>query len=104
MSQHFTPDKGTHFYVSRVPYERVIGDSLFGGIDTKPRVIQQQDNSYRDEVMLCVGRDSHAVLAERVHPGYGNGKPLVLPVAMWNFYPVGPEVLSALGLSAPESA
>lgn len=60
----------------------------------------QEDNSYSDEVLLCIGRDQHAVLAERVRPAYSTSNTKVLlPIAKWNFYPVGPEVLAALGLT-----
>lgn len=96
----FTPCKGDLFYIRLKPYKRVIGDNPFGGGLAEARVIEQQDNSYSDEVFECVGRDDYAVIGKTRHgAAYRGDRPVTFVQTRCIFAPVGPEVAEALGLS-----
>lgn len=95
----FTPCKGDLFYIRLKPTKRVIGDSMFGGGLAEARVIDQQDNSYSDEVFECTGRDDYAVIGKTRHgSAYRGDKPVTFVQARCVFAPVGPEVVEALGI------
>jgi hypothetical protein len=95
MSTAFTPDAGSFFYVEVLPYDRVIGGGLFGGEAT---VIKQRDRSYGTDVFLCTARDDRMVVGKCATPSYSDGPRLFLRREC-AFFPVGPDVVNALGLS-----
>lgn len=94
MSASYVPCKGDFFYTRCRPWDHVVGDH-FGGTAT---IVKQQDNSYSEEVMECMARDDHMVVARR-RIGYRAGSDLMLPRHKWDFFPVGPEVLRLLALT-----
>lgn len=95
MSTAFVPDAGTYFYTKRRPIARVVNDGSFLAI--AERVVMQEDTSYRGEVMLCMAHDDHAIVTET--NSLGKPRRTVLPLDMWEFFPVGPEVLRCLGIT-----
>lgn len=102
-ANNFVPSAGDFFYTKKRPYRRVVGGMDFlSGTITQERVVEQEDNSYRDEVWKCLGRDDRAVVTEYRRSGILNGHRLILQREQYEFFPVGPEVLRALGLVASE--
>lgn len=91
----YTPIKGHYFWTKCRPYDVIVGD--LGGFIAEPRVVKQQDNSYSDSILLCEARDDRMVVARRIN-GYSTSL-LNLPVDRWEFWPVGPEVLAAHGIT-----
>jgi hypothetical protein len=97
----FTPDPGTLFYVS--PRWFLGGGDFFGG-DVKERT-RAKDRSYNDKVLRCVAFDERLVVGEIVYgSSYGDSKRVFLREE-YEMFPVGPEVMQALGLTPePEQA
>lgn len=91
----YIPLKGHYFWTRCRPYERVVGE--FGGYLSEPKVVMQVDNSYSDNLLLCEARDNRMVVARRI-TGYGDAL-LNLPLDRWEFWPAGPEVLAAHGIT-----
>lgn len=93
----FMPTKGDFFFVEFKPWDRAVGGLFSGTVE----VVKQQDRSYRGEVFTCLGRDDHALVGER--------KSSFCPIVTFvhdevNYYPVGPEIIEALGLKTGEGA
>ena len=94
---NFVPDDGTYFYVSVRPYQVI--DRVFGDVETKTRTVV--DRSYADSIFVCTGSDKTAVVCRRVVGGYGGeNRPYIFRIDQIEFQPVGPEVVSALGIGA----
>ena len=87
----YIPSKGDFFYVQFKPWDRPIGGFLSDTVE----VVKQQDRSYMGDVFICVGRDDHALVgtSDRSYT-----KNLTFVHSDVTYYPVGPEVLQALGL------
>ena len=99
MSATFTPDAGSFFYVEVKPYDAVVGGGPFG----QTTVVKIQDRSYLDDVFLCTGRDDRAVVGKCLTTAWLD-KPFTFHNRSFTFYPVGPDVVKALGLSSEEPA
>lgn len=98
----FVPSKGDYFYVSCKPRKKVIGGGVFD-IGVAEKVVEIEDRSYSGYVFQCMGRDDYALAAERRPEGVGVIDRCAFVIAHYNFAPVGPEMLQALGLSTPEA-
>lgn len=100
---NFVPAKGDYFYTSCKPRKRIIGGGIFD-VGVAEKVVETQDHSYSGYVFQCMGRDDHALAAERRPKGAGFMDNYTFVIAQYNFAPVGPEMMQALGLSTPEAA
>jgi hypothetical protein len=97
MSTAFIPDTGSFFYVEAQPYDVVVSGGLFG----QTTVIKQQDRSYLEDVFLCTGRDDRTAVGKCLTSAWLD-KPVVFHRKSFTFFPVGPDVVKALGLSSQE--
>ena len=96
---NFIPDRGTLFYVSVRPRTSQVIEDEFGDARVKDFVIE--DRSYREDIFLCVARDSSHLVAKKV-VGLGSSMketPSLFRCMDYNFSPVGPEVAQALGIA-----
>ena len=93
MNSKFIPSKGDFFYITFKPQTRVISAGLFS--DVAEKVIQQQDRSHSGKVFECIGRDDHALIG--IKPS-GDGYKYTFVLSEVMFFPVGPEVIQALGI------
>ncbi|MGE0350028.1 hypothetical protein [Hydrogenophaga sp.] len=91
----FIPSKGDLFYVQFKPWDRPVGGFLSDTVE----VVKVQDRSYRGDVFTCKGRDDHAVVGERDAP-YASIVTFVHDEV--DYFPVGPEIIEALGLKVSE--
>ncbi|MDR7094130.1 hypothetical protein [Hydrogenophaga laconesensis] len=91
----FIPAKGDFFYVEFKPWNRTVGGFLSDTVE----IVKEQDRSYRGDVFTCAGRDDHALVGTR-KASYASTVTFVHDEV--TYYPVGPEVIEALGLSSEE--
>lgn len=87
----FIPSKGDFFFVEFKPWDRTVGGFLSDTVE----VVKEVDRSYRGEVFTCKGRDDHALVGE-CKLSYARVVTFVHDEV--NYYPVGPEIVEALGL------
>lgn len=99
----FVPSKGDFFYVSCKPRKRIIGGGIFD-VGVIEKVVETQDRSYSGYVFQCMGRDDHALAAERRPKGSGCMDNYTFVIAQYHFAPVGPEMMQALGLLSEAAA
>lgn len=94
----FIPATGYYFYVTANPRIRHVEIHNSTSFATDVKQVIHQDNSYTDEIFLCLARDDTAVIGESKHgSSWGKGKPQLFKIANYSFAPVGPEVLRLLG-------
>jgi hypothetical protein len=89
----FIPCKGDFFYVKCNPRQKIIGSSFFDS-NVKEQVVEIQDGSYSGYVFECLGRDEYALVGKCRGGGHGMTNSFVQ--SQYTFFPVGPEVISAL--------
>lgn len=92
----FVPQPGMLFYAdTTVAHVRHIGDG-----ETSVAV-KEKDRSYAEKVLRCIAIDARVVIAE-VAWGYGDGRRMLLR-GEYEFSPVGPGVLAAIGLNGNDT-
>ena len=96
MNSKFIPSKGDFFYITFKLRTRVFSVGFFG--DVAEKVIEQQDRSHSGSVFECIGRDDHALIAIKTG---GDGYKYTFVLSEVTFFPVGPEVIRALGIVEP---
>lgn len=99
MAQKFIPQKGMLFAMRRLPEVR----ESIANDGTLVRIKAVTDNK-EGEIFRCTGRDDRLIVAELVHaPSYlgtsNYNKPRLYEHAMWDMFPIGPEIAAALALN-----
>jgi hypothetical protein len=96
----FIPDIGTLFYaVSRRSLYR---ESGFGLTAT---LVKVPDRSWEDAIFRAVAADDRVLIGDIAHGcGYISNKRITLVRADYDFMPVGPDVVAALGLAGEGAA
>lgn len=91
----FIPNPGTLFYaVCTRTIHRDVGFGLTATVVTTP------DRAWHDAIFRAVAADDRMLVGDIVHGcGYVSIKRVTLAVADFNFMPVGPDVVAALGLA-----
>ena len=99
---NFVPQKGQLFYVRLRPVQRqVIVDGGPLGQATVQK-ITSHDNSYREEIFRCRGRDDTHVVGKNLTQSYSSRLAL-LEIERCEFRPVGPDVAAAMGFTMEDS-
>lgn len=91
----FIPNPGTLFYA--VCTRLIHRESGFGITAT---ILSTPDRSWHDAIFRAVAADDRVLVGDIVHGcGYVSIKRVTLALADFNFMPVGPDVVKALGLA-----
>lgn len=96
----YIPQAGHLMYATVRPSVRMVESTDQFGMPVTQQV-EFRDNSYRDTIFRCMGRDDTMVVAVAV-TGYWarDGKPFLFRLDGYRFEPVGPAVASSLNLTS----
>lgn len=90
----YTPTPGHFFYVSVKPMKREVMTGDHTATELKTVVVQ--DNSWRKDIFKCLALDDTHLVAQK-KTGY-SGDPKLFHLGRYDFAPVGPTVMKAMGL------